>query len=316
MSISTRIIAALVSLAFLLTGCSASGLDLPSGLPGVTDETRSDPEVAAAPQAGAATDGAAVTDESTPLAGDTGRMIARTMALTLVVDDIPDAARQVREVAASLEGWVSHESLSLDEAGAPRGSSEISISVPASQLEAAAERLGALGTVRNRETSAQDVTQSVVDTDARIRMLEASITRLEDLMSRAGSVSDIAAVESELTSRQAEVESLKAQRLQLAGQVERSTVSVRLLMPKQSTSTNPIESGWSRGWEAFVQSVALLVTLAAGLLPFALVAALVIVPILWWRRKRRAKASAPLAQESAVSASPDAAPSDGDRPNV
>ncbi len=156
--------------------------------------------------------------------------------------------------------------------------------------QAITDQVAALGTVRNRGASADDVTEVVVDLDARIRSLEASVTRLQELVGRAGSVADIAAVERELSNRQAELESLKSQRLQLAGAVERATLTVSLLTPTQSTTTNPLQTGWARGWSAFLASVSILVTVVAALLPFAAVAALVVVPLLWWRRRRRASA--------------------------
>lgn len=286
-STPVRLVAALAASVALLSGCGAGeGL---SGFP----EPATAPAAAPAPE-GAPAGGAPAADRASgsEYAAGAERQVARTASLTLVVGDLRATADRIRAITASLDGWVANESLVLPEGAidsVPAGSWVV-VSVPASRLDAVTDQVAALGTVRNRGASADDVTEVVVDLDARIRSLEASVTRLQELVGRAGSVADIAAVERELSNRQAELESLKSQRLQLAGAVERATLTVSLLTPTQSTTTNPLQTGWARGWSAFLASVSILVTVVAALLPFAAVAALVVVPLLWWRRRRRASA--------------------------
>lgn len=296
-----RVIAALAATAMAatlaLTGCSGATQSMPGG-PVVA------PEPAALPGgdgSGAASDGREVAPAAgggqgaqNPYATGAERQIARTASLTLVVDDVPGTADRIRGIAESLDGWVANESLLLDDdqVRSSLSGSWVYISVPASRLDQATEQVAALGIVRNRGTSSQDVTDAVVDLDARIRSLEASVTRLQELVGRAGSVADIAAVERELSARQAELESLKSQRLQLAGAVERATLGVSLLTPTQSTTTNPLQTGWARGWAAFLESVAVLITVVGAVLPFAALAAVIVVPLLWWRRRRAVRRSA------------------------
>lgn len=295
------IAAAVVSLLLLLTGCSATGEGLGSApvaapLPGAARD-----EAGAAPASG---EGGPV-----PYAEGSERMVARSANLTLVVDDLTGAAARIRGIAEAMDGWVANESLALDGPDASvAGGSWLSISVPASRLDEATDQVAALGTVRTRGATADDVTEAVVDTDARIRSLEASVTRLEELVGRAGSVADIAAVERELADRQAQLEALKAQRLQLAGAVERATLSVSLLTPTQSSATNPVQTGWARGWAAFLDSVSVLITVVAALLPFLLVAALIAVPVLVWRRRRRVRAAAAVTPERTAAEDAPAAP--------
>ena len=293
MSTTTRLLAALAASAILLTGCGTAespSMVEPAGAP------------APAQPAGGAAGGAVAdraeskpgTDPAEPYQTGVQRQIARSASLTLVVDDVQASAERVRALAAALDGWVSEESLALTGADGIRGpvaGSWITLSVPASRLDDAIARVGELGTVRDRQASAQDVTDVVVDLDARITSLEASVKRLQELVGRSGSVADIAAVERELATRQADLEAMKSQRLYYAGIVERSSLTITLITPTQSSSTNPIQTGWSRGWAAFLESVSILITVVAAILPFALFAALVLVPLLLWRRARRAKAA-------------------------
>ena len=276
----------------LLTGCSAASTPdgtttevAPAGPASGPAGGRAGAPVAPAPAQDA---GGPV---SVPYTTGSGRQIARTTSLTLVVEDVRGTADRIRGVAQALDGWVAQESLQLELGGGTDGikpsGSWLTLSVPASRLDAATDQVAALGTVRHRGASAQDLTDTVVDLDARIRSLEASVARLQELVGRAGSVADIAAVERELANRQSELESLTAQRLRLAGAVERATLTVSLLTPAQSTTTNPIQTGWARGWAAFLESVAVLVTVVGAVLPYVLVLALVGLPLAWWWRRRR-----------------------------
>lgn len=311
MRTSTRLAAALAASTILLTGCTAMPggevAALPSvepasgpGWAGTSDRSAGAPEIAPAPVP--APGGGSVLPYTTGVE----RQIARTASMTVVVDDVEGSAERVHAVAQALDGWVTHESLGLsaDAAGSGRvvpAGSWVTLSVPASRLDEAITQVAGLGTVLSRQSSAEDVTDVVVDVDARIASLEASVARLQDLMGRAGSVADIAAVERELASRQADLEALRSQRVRLSGAVERSTLTVALVTPAESTSTNPLQTGWSRGWAAFLESVALVITVVGALLPFALLGALVALPVVLWLRARRRRARA---------ATPDAAPPD------
>ena len=58
-------------------------------------------------------------------------------------------------------------------------------------------------------------------------------------------------------------------------------------------------AGLQQGWAAFAASVTVLLTALGGVLPFAVVAALVVLPVLAWRRRsRRAAGSAPVSSSA------------------
>lgn len=304
----TRLLAALAASTILLTGCSSSAPSVepaPYPVGGVAHDRNESSAAggAVAPAAGMpgmpGTPGEVVGSDGVPLTAGVERQIARTASMTVVVEDVRATAERIRALTATLDGWISNESLALGDGTKIRpAGSYLTLSVPASRLDEAIEKVGELGTVRDRHATADDVTDVVVDLDARITSLEASVNRLQELVGRAGSVADIAAVERELSSRQADLEAMKSQRLRLAGAVERSTLTVALITPSQSTSTNPIQTGWSQGWEAFLQSVAFLITFVAALLPFLLFFGLLALPIVLWvraRQRRRARTFAPSA---------------------
>ncbi|MCL1838090.1 MAG: DUF4349 domain-containing protein [Propionibacteriaceae bacterium] len=226
------------------------------------------------------------------------RMIARTSSIRLVVDDIEVTAKALREVAARLKGSVTAESLSLPEVG-NYGSSHVEVTVPAAQLDEALALMAELGRVTDRRIDSQDVTDEVVDVDARVRTMQESIKRLQELMSQTGSIADIARVESELTQRQADLESLLSRQKSLSQRVATTPISVELrtVSAVEPLSNSGFLSGLLAGWGVMVDSAVVAITVIGALLPWLALTALILGPIIVVRRSRRnsaAKAATPV----------------------
>lgn len=290
----------------LLSGCSAPSLSVPE-LSGARSQGAVAP--AAAPADGGAASDRATPGEAGSLATGVERQVVRTASLTLVVPDVLAGADRARSLADGLDGWVASESLAV---GAQRGPSTVVLSVPASRLSDAVLRAGELGTIAHRGTTADDVTDTLVDLDARRRVLEASIARIEALMARAGSVTEIAQVERELSQRQAELESLRAKQQRLEGKVERATLTLTLQTPAESVAVHPVLHGLQGGLDAFLASVVLVLTVVGALLPWAVLGALALVGVRWLRRRRTPPASG-LGRVDVAPGQPQGAPREGGR---
>lgn len=295
------------------------------GLVGCTQfqSAGSAPEVGAepaggAPDVGRAGDGAAPAATTAPEAGPTAeRQIVRTGALSLRSADLTVAADRLRQLAESMDGFVSSESIWVT-GDSTEATSRIVFSVPAASMERFMAEAAKLGELVTRSVTARDVTEQVVDVEARIGTLRESIQRIRALMEKAGSITEIARVEEELTRRQSELESLLARQKTLKSQVERAPVTVTLLRPGQADPQNPFLTGLARGWEALQNSIAVLLTVVGGVLPFALIGAAIGWPLL--RRFRRptappttTKAAEPDAKASATT--PDAKTPDAAAPS-
>ena len=100
--------------------------------------------------------------------------------------------------------------------------------VPPDRLDALMDSVAALGDVDTRSVSVEDVTDQMVDVEARLATLRASRDRLRQLMERSTTVSDVIAVERELARVQGELESLQARLDLLQKQVALSELVVRL----------------------------------------------------------------------------------------
>src|SRR5690606_38288970 len=206
-----------------------------------------------------------------------------------------DALPIFRAAATAADGWVVSEEVQPD-AGRDvfEGFAMIVVSVPSAQLDATLEKLGPTGRLTSRNITSLDVTQDFKDSNVRIATLEASITRVRGLLADATDIEDIVFLERELASREAELDVLKAHVMGLEADVERSTITVQLSETDPAEPVTVVEedepigfaAGLAAGWKAFLGGVAFLLTALGALLPFAIVAAIVLLPVLWWRRRR------------------------------
>lgn len=219
------------------------------------------------------------------------RIVAKSASVTVHVADPLVGAEQVRAIAQKRGGWVTWENISLNGSDGLNTGATVMITVPANDFEDALTELAGIGTLESRSVDTEDVTDQVIDLQARIDSKRASIKRIEALMERAGSVSDIAAVESELASRQSDLESLLAQQKYYASITDFASISVQLTSPAASGS-NPLWAGLQEGWSALQVSVRVLLVVVGALLPFLAAAALVAVAVVWWVRHRRSRTQA------------------------
>lgn len=250
---------------------------------------------------------AAAAPEQQPTAGG-DRKVARTAALTVVSADIGKAAAGLRALAKAQGGYVASEDLVSPESEpqAPVVSTVV-LAIPSDRLEAVLDDIGRIARVTSRSVSSEDVTNEVVDVEARIRTLRDSIVRVRALMDKAGSVSEIAQVESELTRRQGDLESLLAQQKALAQRVATSPVTVTI-RPPGLIEENALLGGLRAGWEALLASVSTLLVILGAVLPFALVAAAVGLPLRAWLRRRRSGLATGRGRQPSAPAHEDVAP--------
>jgi Domain of unknown function (DUF4349) len=286
----------LTLLALTLTGCTAgSGA---SDSAGSADSAGINAEEAApiGPPAGgeSAEDGeaAAVADV------DEARQVVVEGSVTLTVERPRIAAR---DAAAIVEGAGGHVQERVEQAGddTSEDTAWLVVRVPSDGLTQVLAELERLGRVDEVELTSTDVTAQAQDLDARIRALEISVGRLQDLLSRAQTTSDVVAAEQTLTERQSDLEALVSQRNRLADRVEMSTV--RLMFQSEEGAPAPARAGFggglSAGWESLGTALSAALLVLGVLLPWALVAAGVLALVLLVRREvRRRQHTVPTAE--------------------
>ncbi|MFI7383926.1 DUF4349 domain-containing protein [Streptomyces sp. NPDC049813] len=277
-----RTLAALLFAAALaLTGCSAGGDDGANDKSAAREGSR--PAAGAAADSGRAAGGTGAKKPPQPA----GVHIIRTASLSVRVKDVPEALDRARSVAEDAGGIVGDETTDRDGRGHER--SRLTLRVPQDAYQDVLDRLSGAGRLLERNVSAKDVTDQVVDVGSRVASQRASVARVRDLMDRATKLSDVVALEGELGSREAELESLLAQQASLKDRTTLATITLRLSeAPAKAAAGEDDEAGFqdalSGGWDAFVTVLKWVAMVLAAVLPFAAVAAL--LAFLWLRLVR------------------------------
>lgn len=222
------------------------------------------------------------------------RAIIRTGTIHVEVANVQAANDKIAALVGA-EGYVSSEQSATDGDGKVT-SIQLVLRVPVGDFDrvrAGVRKLGAK--VLDDKHNAQDVTDEVVDVESRIASQQKSIERLRALIGQAKTVGEVVQVETELTSREAELESLQARQSALASQSSLSTLSVVLSAPppKDEPDVDPDDnlgflSGLSDGWNAFVGTVQVILTVVGALIPFVVALALIgAIPAWFYLRARR-----------------------------
>lgn len=290
MRTTPMLLTALFLTAALTAGCSSGGdtgsaesaagqaaLDGDSG-----DDTGGTDEAAGA--TGEAS--AAGPDRAVDLRPAPGGAVIRTAELVVRVDDVraaaDEAARRVRAVGGALEAEQSGGS-------GEQASASLTLRVPPEAFDKTVADLARLGEERGRQLGTDDVTDQVVDLEARLATQRASVARVRALLDQAQALGEVVAIEGELTKRTADLESLEARLEALTARVDLSTITLRLDGDGRRAVVGDalgFGDGLRGGWSALVTGGRLLAVTLGALLPF-LPVALVVALLAWRSRSRR-----------------------------
>lgn len=284
-------------------------------------DTAGEAAVAPAPQSAGTPDrsaaGSAKGADSGAVAAVMGTKIARSAWLGIEVKNLTAASDQVRGITSSAGGQVISENVvtAADPTGgtpegrpgdndqpapeiAPLGidQARMSVSVPADKLDSVLVESARLGTVSYRSSQSEDVTDTYVDTKARITTMQAGVDSIRALLDKAKDLGQVISLERELTDRQADLDALKARLTALDRRTTMSDITVSLWTPAATVLTpgegNAFVSSIKTAWGAFLSSVAVIVTGLAVLAPWILIALPLAFLFRRVLRRRRTKSGA------------------------
>jgi hypothetical protein len=293
-------IVSLTGAAVLLAGCSG-GVDQLSteasddSAPGRTAYAPESAGDAVAQDPGTAADGRTTTEG---LLSDvpTERAVIATAEMTLRSPDVVATVDALELITASVGGFVSGRDISSNPDD-PKGTRAVLVlRVPTDKLDTVIDRAQDEGDVVRVTADEQDVTETVVDVDSRVESARASVERIRALLSEATTIGEVVRIESELSRREADLEALLAQQRSLADQTALATLSVTVLSPEAVEPVAEDKTGFlaglERGWEALVGVVVVALTTIGVLLPFLVVALIVLGPLAAaWRRRRQTQSA-------------------------
>jgi hypothetical protein len=305
---TTAFLAAAGALLLALSGCGSDKSDAPSS------SSKGQAEPAVAPQqenaAGAGAD--AAKDQGQGRAGPkipdnldaANRSIIYSGTMTVQVKDVNAAAAQAIAFATGAGGFVGADNRHID---GQSSTATVTLRVPAAKFQDTLDQLKGIGDEKSRQVSAQDVTDQVVDVESRIATAQASVDRIRALLAKAQTIGEITSLESELSRRESDLESLQARKRKLDGLTALSTITVVLQGPEAPTVSEEdtgILVGLRHGWDAFVASLRVALTVLGWLLPWLAFLGLPIWLVVWLSKRYRRSHQVPLRSSLAVPAAP------------
>ncbi len=177
----------------------------------------------------------------------------------------------------------------------------ITLKLPPAEFRSVLSGLGKLGEVRDQQVKTDDVTQQVVDLDARITAAEHGLDRMRGLLDKTSNLVDVANLEADVNRREVEVEQLRGQQQSLSQRVDLSTIVLTVTAdaavagtavppaPASTAGSTPAPlpgfgDGLQGGWKVFTNVGTVVLAALGACLPFV---PFVIVGGVAWRLTRR-----------------------------
>lgn len=233
------VVTVLVLAAVLLAGCSGTG----GGPVGLSSDGNEQAR-ATGPADGAATAGGA---EGTPAAQgaesraaevQAARSLVRTARVTLEVESVPEVRSELTAAARDRGGFVAASSTTQHDRGNRTwATARIVLRVPSDTFGGTLETVKESGEVRSAESETTDVTDRLVDLEARLENLRAQRDRLRTLYEEANETEDVLRVGKRLSDVQERIERLEGEKQSLEDRVAYSTITVELSEPEPRPDT-------------------------------------------------------------------------------
>ncbi|MFH8620030.1 DUF4349 domain-containing protein [Streptomyces sp. NPDC017979] len=272
------LVALVVAAGVAVTGCSAggdSGDKAGGSVQRAADEAAGKAEPTGPGGASAAPDARGGSKGAGASAPPVTSYVVRTAELRLAAKDPARAVAHARRVAEEAGGFVSEETTEQAHGtGADGLTSRLVLRVPQQKYADALAQLEKVGRVLSRTSSAEDVTDQVVDVESRIASQRASVARVRELMERAEKLSDVVALEAELGRRQADLESLLARQSSVKDRTSLSTITLDVSAPAKEDDEEgddgpgPLDA-LGGSWEALKATVLWIGVVLSAVLPFA-----------------------------------------------
>lgn len=178
--------------------------------------------------------------------------LIKRASLTLSVESVDAGSEQVRNIVASQQGDV----LSMSDTGDRQRTLTFELRVPQARLDATLDALSAMGKIRDRTITTEDVSNQLVDLQARLINARKSEEALQEIMSRSGEIADVLAVARELSAVRQTIEQMVAQQKNLQTQVSYSTISLTLASDAIAAVAKPdFSRQLANSWEEATSSV-------------------------------------------------------------
>jgi hypothetical protein len=211
-----------------------------------------------------------------------------TASLQIEVPAFGPAALEAGRLAVSLGGYVSDRQSSEDGEGRERG--QITLRIPFDKFDGAVGALRRLGRVKSEGVRTEDVTKAYSDLETRLKVKREAATRLREILVRqTGKVEEVLSVEREIARVVEEIEQAEGERRYFDNLISLSTITLTLYEPESMVTPGVLDAvtrALRGSLRTMSESLAVLIELASGLLPW-IVALYLAFRVVRWRLRRR-----------------------------
>ena len=217
--------------------------------------------------------------------------------MEMQTQDFDAAASGIEALVRELGGYFQQSSVSNRGSNSYRYGS-YTIRIPAAQFETFFQRAGRLCHVTYTNTTADDVSESYYDTEARLETARIKLERLQQLLAKATSMEDIITIESAISETEWDIENLSGTLRHYDALVDYATINVELSeVYKLSGQDEAVTTFGGRLGQSFTNGLQAVgstledfaVWLAYSWVWLAVIAAVIVVSIRLIRRKRSGK---------------------------
>jgi len=200
--------------------------------------------------------------------------LIKTAEISLKVDSIEKTLQTVAKLVQQKDGDILSLQDDRPQDNVTRHLASMQLRVPQEKLETTLDELAVLGTVQNRNIKAEDVTNQLVDAEARLRNYRKEEATLLKIMDRSGSVGDVLKVAQQLSNVRQTIEQVDAQLKNLRNQVAYSTIRLRLMdavvpLPSQPALDSQVKETWNQATHAVGSLTTTLIKLIIWLTAFS-----------------------------------------------
>ncbi len=199
--------------------------------------------------------------------------IARVGKLSLYVGNVDSAVSALSRLAKRNAGDVFSLDLSHQD-GDSGASAQMSLRIPESRFDQAMDSVAAIGKVRERSVSAEDLTSDITDSGARLRNLRQTESDIRAIMDRSGSVSQVMDAENQLSEVREQIETLESELASMKNRVVYATIELDVQTELAPAAVEPtwraqLANAWARAVHSVSQFTIALMAFGLWLLLFA-----------------------------------------------
>ena len=181
------------------------------------------------------------------------RKLIRRLSLSVETENYPELLAKIDAQVRACGGYVENMEASTRYSSTTRYAN-LTIRVPANQLDSFAGFVGEVSNVVYRTESNEDITTTYVDTQSRRDALKTEHDRLLELLAEAENLSEVLEIESRLTDVRYELQSIESQLRTYDNLVDYATISLNISEVKVYTDTE--EKGfWEELGDGFIDSL-------------------------------------------------------------